>query len=53
MTDPFTIDPDQARLDLDLPLELEHETIRTSSYVRKNQAISDSHVSTEASRHPG
>lgn len=48
--DPFTIDPEKARLDLDLPLELESDLIRKSSYVHKSRP-SDS--SKEGSRHPG
>jgi predicted acylesterase/phospholipase RssA len=55
LADPFTIDPDAARADLDLPLELEHETIRKGFYVRrktKTVKAPGKKIGT-ASRHPG
>ena len=53
LADPFTIDPDKARLDLELPLELEHELIRRSSYARQKQVRPNSGYKIEGSRHPG
>lgn len=53
LADPFTIDPDRARLDLDLPLELEHDLIRKGSYVKRKQIRRNSGYEVEGSRHPG
>jgi Patatin-like phospholipase len=53
LADPFTIDPDKARLKLDLPLDLEHELIRTSSYERQQEVRPSSGYKIEGSRHPG
>lgn len=54
MADPFTIDPDKAREDLDLPLEFEHEVIRSAKYERhKTQAAAPGSRSGSGSRHPG
>ena len=57
LADPFTIDPDRAREDLELHLDLEHQLIRTSTYPRK---IVKGHPSpgvrslgSTGSRHPG
>jgi len=53
LADPFTIDPDKARLDLDLPLESEHELIRKSSYYKQKQVRPNAGYKIEGSRHPG
>ena len=53
LADPFTIDPEKARIDLDLPLELEHELIQKSSYIRRKQVRPNTGYEIEGSRHPG
>lgn len=54
MVDPFTIKPEIARQDLDLPLELEHEVIRNGVYQRKADAAGAPGVKkVGGSRHPG
>jgi len=56
LPDPFVIDPDQAREDLNLPLELEHELIRSGSYDRKKASAGPTpgvKSATSGSRHPG
>ena len=54
LPDPFTIDPEKVREDLDLPLELEHEVIRDGHYQReKTVATSPGSKSGGGSRHPG
>lgn len=53
LADPFTIDPDKARHDLDLPLELEHVIIRGSSYEKQKQVRPNEGYKIEGSRHPG
>lgn len=54
LSDPFTINPQVARQDLDLPLELEHEVIRKGHYERKaNAAGSPGVKASGGSRHPG
>ena len=55
MPDPFTIDPDKAREDLELPLELEHEMIHTAQYKRRKsiEAKSPGSKSGGGSRYPG
>ena len=52
--DPFTIDPSIARQELELPLELEHDVIRTGHYPRLTTSVFTPGVkSGEGSRHPG
>ena len=54
LADHFTIDPDQARRDMELPLELEHESIRSGSYFRNQMQTSSPGVRmSDGSRHPG
>jgi Patatin-like phospholipase len=52
--DPFTIDPFIARQELDLPLELENDLIRSGQYHRLLTSVLTPGVKTEeGSRHPG
>lgn len=55
LADPFTIDPDRAREDLDIPLEIEHKVVRTHSYPRKVASTGSPGIRTSngGSRHPG
>jgi len=55
LPDPFTINPEKARTELDLPLELEHEVIRRGDYRRRATGGSKSRGSRSGSgsRHPG
>lgn len=53
LADPFTIDPDKARDDLDLPLQLEHDLIRKTSYTKQKSVRPNSGYKIEGSRHPG
>jgi len=53
LADPFTIGPEKARDELDLPLEWEHELIRRNSYVKQKQVRPNSGYKIEGSRHPG
>ena len=55
LADTFTVNPDKARKDLGLKLELEHPLIRTSYYERKRAAEGSAPGVrvTEGSRHPG
>jgi hypothetical protein len=54
LSDHFVIDPDKARQDLGLPLELEDEAIRQSSYDHSGVGVSSPGLKTTAgSRHPG
>ena len=55
MPDPFTIDPDKAREDLELSLDLEHEMIRTAQYQRRKTTVAKTPGSRSGggSRHPG
>lgn len=53
LADPFTIDPEKARDDLDLPLSLEHELIRRNTYTKQRQVRPSSGYKIEGSRHPG
>jgi hypothetical protein len=54
--DPFTIDPEVARAELGLPLELEHPIIRNSKIIRlprSSENAPGTRSATNASRHPG
>jgi predicted acylesterase/phospholipase RssA len=54
--DPFTIDPEIARAELGLPLELEHPIIRNSKIIRLPRSTENApgtRSATNASRHPG
>lgn len=54
LADPFTIDPDFAREDLDLPLSLESDVIRSGTYARKKSVATSPGSNTgSGSRHPG
>lgn len=57
LPDPFVIDSDVARKELDLPLEIEHESLRSPRVKRilrdPTQFITGTRPSLEASRHPG
>lgn len=53
LADPFTIDPEEARIELDLPLELEHEIIGKSSYAQRKHGTPNAGYEIEGSRHPG
>jgi calcium-independent phospholipase A2-gamma len=57
LADPFTIDPDAARAELGIPLDLEHELIRHTNYPRKKEStksyLSYGTRTTTGSRHPG
>jgi Patatin-like phospholipase len=54
LADPFTINPSRAREDLDIPLEIEHATIRNNKYTRKVVSMGSPGVRvTSGSRHPG
>lgn len=56
LPDTFTIDPDKAREELGLGLDLEHPLLRSSNYERKKGPEGGTpgmQVSSDASRHPG
>jgi Patatin-like phospholipase len=55
LADPFVINPDQARDDLNLPLDIEHDIIKNGQYVRKvaSKGSPGVRVTTSGSRHPG
>ena len=56
LPDPFTIDPDEARLSLGLPLDTEHSTLRSNSYAKRQAPESVSpwkKMQAGGSRHPG
>jgi hypothetical protein len=54
LSDHFVIDPDQARQELGLPLELENEVIQRNTYARRGVDVSSPGLrTTDGSRHPG
>lgn len=54
LPDHFTIDPNVARRELGLPLDLEHEVVRSGAYTRKEVLPGSPGVKTSnGSRHPG
>jgi Patatin-like phospholipase len=54
LADPFVINPDRAREDLDIPLEIEHDVVRQGKYNRKRVSTGSPGVRmTSGSRHPG
>ena len=54
LPDPFTIDPEKAREDLNLPVELEHKNIQEGIYSRKKDGTGARGFRTsDGSRYPG
>lgn len=54
LADPFVINPDRAREDLDIPLGIEHDVVRQGKYNRKVVSTGAPGVRTSGgSRHPG
>lgn len=54
LPDPFTVDPDKARKDLGLPLDIEDDIVRRGYYVRKEATKKSPGVKvTGGSRYPG
>ena len=58
LPDPFTVDPDEARLELNLPVELDGELSKAHTQKRRNayegkKYITGTKLSSDASRYPG
>jgi len=59
LPDPFTVDPDKARRELDLPVELDGELAKSYTRIRRRHAYEDrkfitgTKLSVDASRYPG
>jgi hypothetical protein len=54
LSDHFVIDPDKARQEAGIPLELEHDVIRCNDYTRSGVDVSSPGLKkTDGSRHPG